>query len=311
MRTLAASVVMPLHNAAGFVEAALDTVAAQRPGPAEVIVVDDGSTDDGPARVAGRPDAGLRLIRQRNRGVAAARNAGLRAATQPLVAFLDADDLWCPGHLARLVAAAERFPQAAIVGARFRPVPASATARDAATEAVPDVPARQADYVAEAASGAAPFYTSSCLVRREAALAEGGFPEGESHGEDLALWIRLSERSGAAAIDATGALYRRSPSGLTARSVRVPDVAMRTLDALLADAPPERRTAMLMLRSRLALAHALDGLSRGDRANARAALAQAGRQFPLRRIVATVLAALPGAVARAAFSARAALGGGR
>jgi hypothetical protein len=174
---------------------------------------------------------------------------------------------------------------------------------------MPEANPRRADYVAEAAEGTAPFYTSSCMVRREAAIAEGGFPDGESHGEDLALWIRLSERCGAAATDAVGALYRRSPSGLTGRVVRVPDVAMRTLDALLPGAPPARREAMLKLRSRLALAHALDSLSLGDRANARAALAEAGRHFLLRRIVAAVLAALPGPVAHAAFSARTALGG--
>jgi hypothetical protein len=88
-------------------------------------------------------------------------------------------------------------------------------------------------------------------------------------------------------------------------------VAMRTLDALLAGAPPERRAAMLKLRSRLALAHALDELSRGDRANARAALAEAGEHFALRRVIAKLLATLPASVTHAAFAARAALGGGR
>lgn len=311
MSLLSVSVVVPLYNAGHFVEAALDTVAAQMPRAAEVIVVDDGSTDDGAARVARRMGGALRLIRQSNRGVAAARNVGLRAASQPRVAFLDADDLWCPGHLARLVAASDWFPTAAVVGARFRPVPAHVTALDAAAERISATPPRRADYVAEAAQGTAPFYTSSCLVRRDAALVEGGFLEGESHGEDLALWIRLSERFGAAATDATGALYRRAAGGLTGRVVPVPDVAMRTLEALMASATPSRAMLMRQLRDRLATAHALDSLAQGDRANARAALAEVVGPLTPRRIAAMLLAAIPAPVCRAAFSLRSLMGGTR
>ncbi|WP_291297168.1 glycosyltransferase family A protein, partial [Elioraea sp.] len=273
MNAAPVTVVMPLYNAARFVGDALATVRTQAPRPAEVIVIDDGSIDDGAAIVAAADVPGLTLIRQANRGVAAARNAGLGAASSPLIAFLDADDLWCPGHLASLVALAERFPDAAILGARFRPAPATATAADAEAVVQREGTMRRADVIGEAAAGSAPFYTSSCMVRRDVARAEGGFPEGHSHGEDLALWYRLSERHGAAATDRVGALYRRAEGGLTGRSVRVPDIAMLTLDALGADATPQRRAVMAALRTRLALAHALDAVARGDRPSARAALA--------------------------------------
>jgi glycosyltransferase involved in cell wall biosynthesis len=311
MSVLPISVVIPLYNAGRHVEAALDTVAAQSPGAAEVIVIDDGSTDDGPARVIVRGDERVRLISQANAGVAAARNVGLAAATGTFAAFLDADDLWCPGHLARLAEAAAAVPEAAVIGEGFVSVPADATTAEALARRTAPAHPRRADYVAEAAEGRAPFYTSSCMVRRDAALAEGGFPHGESHGEDLALWIRLAERHGAAATGAVGALYRRSPGGLTGRSVRVPDVAMRTLDALRRDAAPDRQAPMRRLRSRLALAHALDALSRGEAADARAALAESGADFPLRQVAARVLAALPARIAQAAFSARTALGASR
>jgi hypothetical protein len=301
-------VVIPLHNAARFVGDTLATLRAQVPAPAEVIVVDDGSTDDGAAIVSAAAVPGLTLIRQPNRGVAAARNAGLAAATAPLVAFLDADDLWCPGHIATLIALAERFSAAAIVGARFTPVPASVTAAEALAITPVEGTLRRADVIGEAAAGIAPFYTSSCMVRRDAARAEGGFPEGYSHGEDLALWYRLSERHGAAAAEQVGALYRRSEGGLTGRSVRVPDIAMLTLDALMVDALPQRRAVMAQLRTRLALAHALDALSRGDRASARAALAAAGDGFATRQFAARALLALPSPIARAAFRLRAMLG---
>lgn len=301
------SVVIPLHNAARHIGAALDSIAWQTMPPAEVIVVDDGSADGGGAIVEARGTA--RLIAQPNRGVAAARNAGLAAAAQPFVAFLDADDLWCPGHLARLAELAERFLDAGVFGARFLPVPAEATLEDARRAETAEGHMSRPDYVAEAASGMPPFFTSSCMVRAEAARALGGFPEGESHGEDMALWIRLSEQHGAAATTATGALYRRSGTGLTGRAVAVPDAAMRALDALVPAARPERREALRALRSRLALAHTLDALARGDRARARAALAEAGSAFTARRAAARLLLALPAPAARAAFNLRTALMG--
>ncbi|WP_144186532.1 glycosyltransferase family 2 protein [Elioraea rosea] len=305
--TAPVSVVIPLHNAARHIGAALDSIAWQTLAPAETIVIDDGSTDGGGAIVAARDTA--RLIAQPNRGVAAARNAGLAAAAQRFVAFLDADDLWCPGHLAGLVELAGRFPDAAVFGAHFLPVPAEATLEDARRAETPEGHLRRADYVAEAASGMPPFFTSSCMVRAEAARELGGFPEGESHGEDMALWIRLSERDGAAATTSTGALYRRSGTGLTGRTVAVPDAAMRAIDALLPAARPERRDALRALRSRLALAHTLDALARGDRACARAALAEAGSAFAARRLAARLLLALPAPAARAAFTLRTALMG--
>jgi len=308
MNACAVSVVIPLHNAAAHVGAALDTVAAQVPAAADVIVIDDGSTDGGGERVAARGDARVRLITQPNRGVSAARNAGLAAATQPWVAFLDADDLWCPGHLARLAALAERFPEAGVLGERFRTAPPDARPEQALAVEPGEARPRRADFVAEAAAGRAPFYTSSCMVRRDAALAAGGFPEGASHGEDLSLWITLSERHGAAATEAVGALYRQG-GALSARARRVPDAAMMTLERLAAEAPPARRAVLLRLRRRIALSYALTHLAAGNRAGARAALTEARGLWSARRLAASLLVALPAPVARAAFAARTTLRG--
>ncbi|WP_164738134.1 glycosyltransferase family 2 protein [Frigidibacter oleivorans] len=93
------SVILPVYNRAASLAPALDSVLAQTVPPHEVIVVDDGSTDGIMAALA--PYAGrIRLIRQANAGVAAARNTGLAAATGDWIAFQDSDDLWTPGHLA-------------------------------------------------------------------------------------------------------------------------------------------------------------------------------------------------------------------
>src|SRR5262245_30132400 len=92
------SVVIPAYNCARFIGEALDSVFAQDYPELEVVVVDDGSTDDTCAVVEGYGDR-VKLIRQRNAGAAVARNEGMRRASGEYVAFLDSDDLWLPGKL--------------------------------------------------------------------------------------------------------------------------------------------------------------------------------------------------------------------
>jgi glycosyltransferase involved in cell wall biosynthesis len=100
--SLPVSAIVPVHDGEAYLGAALDSVAAQRHPPVEVIVVDDGSTDGSGAVAAARP--GVRYVRQACLGPGAARNAGLRLARGELIAFLDQDDLWTPDKLALQVA---------------------------------------------------------------------------------------------------------------------------------------------------------------------------------------------------------------
>ncbi|HZB89950.1 MAG TPA: glycosyltransferase family 2 protein, partial [Stellaceae bacterium] len=105
------SVVIPAYNRAAFLRRAIDSVLRQSFGDFEIIVVDDGSTDGTDAAVAEHADRRLRLLRhETNRGAAAARNTGIRAASGRLIAFLDSDDEWLPEKLARQVAAMQAAP---------------------------------------------------------------------------------------------------------------------------------------------------------------------------------------------------------
>ena len=92
------SVIIPTHNYARFLGEAIDSALAQTLPPLEVIVVDDGSTDATPAVLAAYGDR-IRMIRQKNSGVAVARNAGIAAARGEYLAFLDSDDAWYPRKL--------------------------------------------------------------------------------------------------------------------------------------------------------------------------------------------------------------------
>ena len=114
-------VVIPCFNQARYLPAAVGSVRAQAYAPIECVVVDDGSTDR-TAAVASR--LGVRVLRQPNAGVAAARNAGLAAMRTDLVAFLDADDELLPDAIAAEVAAFESHPHAAAVVGRCQPIDA-------------------------------------------------------------------------------------------------------------------------------------------------------------------------------------------
>jgi len=96
MNPLPVSVVIPAYNCERYIAEALASVSAQTRQPAQVLVVDDGSTDE-TARIAS--ERGATVIRQRNGGVSQARNAGIKSSTQPWIALLDADDRWLPDKL--------------------------------------------------------------------------------------------------------------------------------------------------------------------------------------------------------------------
>lgn len=108
------SVIVPAFNAGRFLAEALDSIAAQTVAPSEVLVIDDGSHDGCPG-VAQDRGITIRLIHQPHRGAAAARNRGVRLATQPMLAFLDADDVWHPRKLACQLAALANSPGQAMV----------------------------------------------------------------------------------------------------------------------------------------------------------------------------------------------------
>ncbi len=108
------SVVVTTYNQAPYIEQALKSVFAQTYEPFEVIVVDDGSTDDTPIRLAAYKKR-VTYIRQKNQGVAGSRNTGIRQARGEFIAFLDGDDLWEPEKLSVQVTTALSHPQSGLI----------------------------------------------------------------------------------------------------------------------------------------------------------------------------------------------------
>jgi glycosyltransferase involved in cell wall biosynthesis len=113
------SVVIPAYNAAWCVGKAIDSVLAQDFRDFELIVVNDGSTDDTPSVLAGYGDV-IRVVHQSNGGMSSARNAGIRVARGELIAFLDSDDWWLPGKLGHQVELMQARPDIGFTSAAAR-----------------------------------------------------------------------------------------------------------------------------------------------------------------------------------------------
>jgi glycosyltransferase involved in cell wall biosynthesis len=114
------SVIIPVFNGERYLAEAIKSVLVQTSPPAEIIVVDDGSTD-GSGEIVRRFSPSVRYLRQTNQGPATARNVGVNAAQGEMLAFLDADDLWLPGKLAKQSAMLQQQNDGYVV-CRFHPM---------------------------------------------------------------------------------------------------------------------------------------------------------------------------------------------
>jgi len=190
------SVIVPLFNKASYVNRCINSILTQTLPPTEIIVVDDGSTDDGAAIVGKYDDRRIRLIMQENAGPGAARNRGLREATGRYVAFLDADDEWMPAYLERGVTALERQQEVAAVSCGYIDVPykrsseATWRRRGIADGVIRITPKTSPIFAVHVLTCMSPWST---IARREIVQRYGGFNAGAPpiSGEDNELWLKV------------------------------------------------------------------------------------------------------------------------
>ena len=185
------SVIIPLYNKAPYVEKALESVCRQRFSNYELIVINDGSTDDScmiaEKYLQGMDGINYRLITQENAGVSAARNNGVAASKGEYVAFLDADDWWEPTYLEKMAQLIEDYPEAGLYACNY------VYYKPGKTRVALNIPTGYINYPnAYYESGAMPVTSITAIMPRTVFDEMGGFPLGIKLGEDFLLWAKIA-----------------------------------------------------------------------------------------------------------------------
>lgn len=241
------SVIIPAYNADGFIADALESICAQTLRDAEVVVVDDGSTDRTIATVEQFANRlRLALIRQPNTGPAAARNAGIRRAAGQYCAFLDADDVMLPDRLAEQAAVLDANPGVGLVHT------------DLMTFDDRGVIHRTRHAFSDPCGGMIlerllldNFITTSTVMARKQCLIEAGlFGENRRVSEDFELWLRMAAQWEVAFVDRPLVQYRRRRGSLSADKLHTARCALDVVETFWREHPDLRsREPQLYRRS--------------------------------------------------------------
>lgn len=186
------SVIMPLYNKAPYVRKAVESVVAQTYKDWELVVMDDGSTDGSGEIVKSINDRRVRLVRQDNAGVSAARNRGVAESAAPHICFLDADDWWEPTFLEEMTQLIERHPDAGIYGTGYYIVK-NGRKRVAPIGIDEGFAEGEINYCqVYARTLCMPLWTGAVCIPRDIFHKQGGFPINIKLGEDFLLWLRIA-----------------------------------------------------------------------------------------------------------------------
>ena len=180
------SVVMGVRDGARWLAEAVESILGQTLADLELIVVDDGSADATPDLLAGYRDSRLSVLRQPAGGLARALNRGLRLASAPLLARLDADDVALPERLARQVAFLDAQPEIGLLGGACRDI---GPAGDPLGE---ERPPQDDAAIRRALIRRNPFVHSTIVVRRSVVDRAGSYDESLPVAQDYELWMRAS-----------------------------------------------------------------------------------------------------------------------
>ena len=252
------SVIIPAYNRARLLAEAIDSVLAQTHSDFELIVVDDGSTDDTPSLLDGY-GAGIRVFRQVNRGVSAARNEGIRMARGELIAFLDSDDLWLPEKLSAQTAFFNAHPESRICqteeiwirnGVRVNP-------RRRHRKPTGDIflPSLQLCLVSP----------SAVMLRRELFQEIGLFDESLPACEDYDLWLRVSRLYPVHLVETPLVVKRGGHADQLSKKPGLDRYRVQSLAKLLRDTDlgTERKAAVLQTLQRKCAVYAAGCRKRG------------------------------------------------
>jgi len=237
------SVIIPTYNRRDAVQRALESAFSQTYRDFEVLVIDDGSTDDTRSVLEGR--AGVRYLFQENAGPAKARNLGICQARADLIAFLDSDDVWWPEFLKTQVEVMDRYREVALVCARsavgkktsrYFPLAQDVIVGDLYPKLYEESFMR----------------TPATVVRRSCLLAVGCFNEAYSWSEDQDLWLRIAKQHQIAYVNRCLVNIGRQGDNISSDLLRPLDVHLRVAVEVLERNFDASRIPRTVYRDRMA-----------------------------------------------------------
>lgn len=235
------SVVIPAYNAMAYLPETLDSVLQQAFLDFEVLIINDGSTDDIVQWASEHTDPRVRLISQENQGLPGARNTGIAHAQGEYIAFLDADDLWEPTKLEKQVRCFQENPTAGVVYTWSLLIDGHSkpTGRIFASQAEGNVWRKllETDVISNG---------SSAMVRRDCFESVGMFDRTLTSAEDLDMWLRIAVYYQFAVVKEPLTFYRQYPSSMSKNRQRMLQNLRTVIEKTFQTAPPE----MLHFRNR-------------------------------------------------------------
>jgi glycosyltransferase involved in cell wall biosynthesis len=195
------SIVIPLYNKEKYIERTINSVLIQTFQEFEIIIVNDGSTDNSIIEVGKFNDNRIRIINQKNAGVSAARNRGINESIFKYVAFLDADDEWEEDYLETINKMIIKYPECQVYATNYKTIDKQGNEKiPVNTQHVKFAKTDDnkigilEDYFDFASRTAPPLWTSAITCKKEAILSIKGFPINIKSAEDLITWAKLASR---------------------------------------------------------------------------------------------------------------------
>lgn len=184
------SIVIPLYNKEQSVKNTIQSVLTQKFKEFEIVIVNDGSTDNSVQIVEQIQDSRIRIIHQKNGGVSAARNRGIKEAKYDWIAFLDADDIWKENHLQTLVGMIKDFPEDKVFCTSHTK---SKYIQTYQPKLINDYEVIE-DYFEIVMKNVDFFWTGAVCIHKSVFEKMGGFIVGITRGEDLEMWARIGKK---------------------------------------------------------------------------------------------------------------------
>lgn len=250
------SIVIPLYNKERQIEYSIRSILSQTFQNFEIIVVNDGSTDNSVSVAESVLDPRIKIINQANAGVSVARNRGIKEARYDLIAFMDADDEWKPDYLDTQYRLTQKYPECSVFACNYEFKTPDGSISHTIIKKLPfiGIDGILSNYFEVACCSQPPLWTSAVMVKKSAIKEIGGFPINVTLGEDLITWAKLACKFQIAYSKSSVAIYNFRSQKQLVTPRRPPDkidIVGKELDILY----QEYANSQLALNEYMALWH--------------------------------------------------------